>query len=135
MSRSLSSAVVLVLSGFLLVACGAVTTGSDGSTVDSGVTAPRSYAPEPSSGSPTGKAVPELTLTGTVEAGVEKGCRVLVADGTAYVLIGELAGVRPGSQVTVRGHEATNVRTTCQQGPPFRVTAVVRATVATDPAT
>ncbi|TPG19767.1 hypothetical protein EAH86_04900 [Pedococcus bigeumensis] len=125
---------VLVLGGFLLVACGAVTTESDGSTVDSGVTAPRSYAPEPSSGSPS-NASPELTLTGTVEAGVEKGCLVLVGNGTAYVLIGELAGVVPGSRATVRGHEATNVRTTCQQGSPFRVTAVVEATVGTDPAT
>lgn len=135
MSRFPSLSVVLVLGGFLLVACGAVTMGSDGSTGDSGVSAPRSFSPEPSSDSPTSKVVPELTLTGTVEAGVEKGCLVLVSDGTAHVLIGELTGVLPGSQVTVRGHEATNVLTSCQQGAPFRVTAVVRATVGTDPAT
>ena len=133
MSRFPSFAVVLVLGGFLLAACGAVTMGSDGSTVGSGVSAPRS--PEPSSGSPTSKVVPELTPTGTVEAGVGGGCLVLVSDGTAYVLIGELTGVLPGSQVTVRGHEASNVRTSCQQGPPFRVTAVVWATAGTDPAT
>ena len=96
---------------------------------------PRSPAQELRPGSPTSKAAPELTLTGTVNAGVEKGCLVLISGASAYVLIGELTGVLPGSLVTVRGHEATNVRTTCQEGPPFLVTAVVAATVGTDPAT
>lgn len=135
MSRSLSLVAALALGGLLLVACGTVTTGSAGSTADSGGTVPRSPAQELRSGSPTSKAVPELTLTGTVNAGVEKGCLVLTSGGMAYVLIGELTGVLPGSDVTVRGHEATNVRTTCQEGPPFQVTAVVAATVGTDPAT
>lgn len=134
MSRSLSLA-ALALGGLLLVACGAATTGSAGSTADSGETVPRSPAQELRSASPTSKAAPELTLTGTVNAGVEKGCLVLKSDGLAYVLLGELTGVLPGSQVTVRGHEATNVQTSCQQGPPFEVTAVVTATVGTDPAT
>lgn len=135
MSRSLSLAAALALGGLVLVACGTVTTGSAGRTADSGGTVPRSPAQELRSGSPTSKAVPELTLTGTVTAGVEKGCLVLISGGMAYVLIGELTGVLPGSDVTVRGHEATNVRTTCQEGPPFQVTAVVAATVGTDPAT
>lgn len=135
MSRSLSLAAALALGGLLLVACGTVTTGSAGSTADPGGTVPRSPAQELHSGSPTSKAVPELSLTGTVNAGVEKGCLVLISDGMAYVLIGELTGVLPGSDVTVRGHEATNVRTTCQEGPAFQVTAVVAATAGTDPAT
>jgi len=138
MSRLLSLAAAVALGGLLLVACGTVTTGSAGSTADSGATVPGSPAQELRSGSPTSKAAPELTLTGTVNAGVEKGCLVLHSDGKTYVLIGELTGVLPGSHVTVRGHEATNVRTTCQEGPPFQVTAVVAATVGTagtDPAT
>ena len=128
MIRSLRLVAVL-LAGLPLMACGAAASGSPGSTADSGETVPRSPVQELGSASPTSKAAPELTLTGTVSAGVEKGCLVLESDGKAYVLLGELAGVLPGSQVTVRGHEATNVQTTCQQGPPFQVTAVVAATV------
>lgn len=135
MRRFLSLAVALALGGLVLVACGTESPGPVGSTAGSGGTAPPSPTRELGSFSPTSKAAPELTLTGTVNAGVEKGCLVLMSDGKAYVLIGELPGVLPGSEVTVRGHEAMNVRTTCQEGPPFQVTRVVSATPGVDPAT
>ena len=134
MIRSLRVVAVL-LAGLPLMACGAASTGSPGSTADSGRTVPRSPEHGTASASASSKAAPELTLSGTVIAGVEKGCLVLTTDGQAYVLLGEVAGVLPGSQVIVRGHEATDLETTCQQGPPFQVTAVIAATVGTDPAT
>jgi hypothetical protein len=135
MSRSLSLAAALVLGGLLLVACGTVTVTSDGRSGRLGETPPRSPTEGLHSGSSSKEAGPELTLTGTVSAGIEKGCLVLTSDGMAYVLIGELPGVLPGGHVTVRGHRATDVATTCQQGQPFRVSAVLTATLGTDPAT
>jgi hypothetical protein len=65
----------------------------------------------------------------------DEGCLVLRSDGKTYVLLGGLTRVLPGSQVAVRGHEATNLPTTWQQGPPFQVTAIVGATLGTDAAT
>jgi hypothetical protein len=67
---------------------------------------------------------PVLTLTGTVEQGVEAGCLVLTADGVTYLLLGARALVRAGDRVTVEGVLATDVATTCQQGTPLRIREV-----------
>jgi hypothetical protein len=63
-----------------------------------------------------------VVVSGTLEAGVEANCVLL--DG--YLLLGgppEL--LRPGQSVTVRGHLATDLVTTCQQGTPLQVDRVV----------
>lgn len=67
---------------------------------------------------------PTLTITGTVEAGVESGCLVLTVDGTTYELLGARDLVRVGDVVALDGVLARDVVTTCQQGAPFRVRAV-----------
>jgi hypothetical protein len=61
---------------------------------------------------------PPLTLTGTVEAGVERGC--LLLDG--YLLLGgDRTLIVAGARVTVTGRPEPGTLTTCQQGTPFRV--------------
>ena len=62
-----------------------------------------------------------MTLSGTVEAGVEHNCFLL--DG--YLLVGGSPDlVRAGARVTVTGHVQPGLMTTCQQGIPFMVQRV-----------
>ena len=68
------------------------------------------------------------TLTGTLAAGVESGCIVLVDDKGA--VLANLIGLDPasapvGSTVEVKGRFARDLLTTCQQGEPFTVASVV----------
>jgi hypothetical protein len=87
-----------------------------------------------------------MTVRGTVSAGVEAGCLLfrpesrvgasgspgtvsgpvsgLVAGGV-WVLVGRTDGIEVGSTVTIRGSLAPGLVTTCQQGTPFRVDAVL----------
>jgi hypothetical protein len=67
------------------------------------------------------------TLTGTLQAGVESGCIVLVDDQGAVLanLIGLDAASAPvGSAVQVKGRFSPDLMTTCQQGEPFTVASV-----------
>ncbi len=72
---------------------------------------------------PTSQPLQELTLVGTVLAGVEAGCRVLQTDGGTFVLVGELSVV-DGTRVTVRGTQSDNVMSHCQQGPIIEVSSL-----------
>lgn len=69
-------------------------------------------------------ARPRMTLTGTVEAGVEAGCLLL---GGYLLLDGDRSLVRAGARLTVTGWPEPEVMTTCQQGTPFRVESVESA--------
>jgi hypothetical protein len=71
---------------------------------------------------PTGKPGRTLELRGVVEPGVEAGCRLLTSGGTTYLLVG--GAVTEGERVVVTGTVERDLVTTCQQGVPFRVTAV-----------
>lgn len=62
------------------------------------------------------------TLTGTVEDGVETGCRVIRTDEGTFVLIGSVEV--PNGRVTVTGVHAPNRMSFCQQGPLFEVKSV-----------
>jgi hypothetical protein len=67
------------------------------------------------------------TLSGTLQAGVESGCIVLVDDKGAVLanLIGLDAASAPvGSTVEVKGKYSPDLMTTCQQGEPFTVASV-----------
>ena len=67
------------------------------------------------------------TLSGTMQAGVESGCIVLVDDTGAVLanLIGLDAASAPiGSTVEVKGRFSPDLMTTCQQGEPFTVASV-----------
>ena len=140
---------VLVLSGAAGVAgCGSAGGGSgaspgggSGSTGSPGGTPGDTPAP-PVTFSPTApprvpsprptKPGSEIVITGHVEDGVEAGCRVIrTLSGPTYMLLltpelkrqVELAA----DPVTLRGRPRPGMITTCQQGTPFEVSAVVPA--------
>ena len=66
-----------------------------------------------------------LTLTGTVESGVEPSCLVLKDEKTGLQvnISGSNRLVRAGARVTVVGQIRTDVMSYCQQGPIFEVIA------------
>src|SRR5439155_12391405 len=71
---------------------------------------------------PLSPAAGELTLTGTVEQGVEHGCLVMKSGGQLYLLLeGDPAVIKPSARVTVVGQPAKGLITYCQQGTPFKV--------------
>jgi hypothetical protein len=118
-SRPRGLLAALALSALLLAGC-----ASD----DGGGTPP---AAAPSTPAPSVRVPPVPSrpggqvqrVVGRVEAGVEAGCKVLVADGGGgYLLIGGPAGVlTDGARVEVRGTVEEGLITTCQQGRPFKV--------------
>lgn len=72
---------------------------------------------------PPVKSGPLLTLTGTVEDGVEARCRVLRTERGVFQLLG--LGTRvPAGVVTVTGRERFGIATTCQQGRPLQVESI-----------
>lgn len=66
----------------------------------------------------------QLTVSGTVAAGVESGCLILRAQGSDYLLVGG-KGLKAGARVRVRGHIDKDVMSFCQQGTPFVVAEVL----------
>lgn len=65
-----------------------------------------------------------LTLTGTVEAGVEPSCLLLTDETTGRRLNitgGDKTVVKVGARITVVGQIRTDLRSYCQQGPIFQV--------------
>lgn len=69
---------------------------------------------------------PALTLSGTVEPGVEAGCHLLRTGGTTYQLIWDRNELVDGQQVEVVGAVAEDLMTICQQGTPFVIERLVR---------
>lgn len=64
-----------------------------------------------------------LTVSGTVQPGVEAGCLILQAENASYLLVGG-KGLKPGAKVKVRGHIEQDAMSFCQQGTPFVVESV-----------
>lgn len=75
-----------------------------------------------------GKTTPgaTVTLTGTVMAGVESGCRVLQTPDGSFVLMGSVSVV-DGTRVTVRGTRSAITMSHCMQGPIIEVSSVTAA--------
>ncbi|WP_229399761.1 hypothetical protein [Micromonospora okii] len=141
--RTVRTALVALVAGAALSACAGQGAGdgtpapspSGGSPVtdapstgpaDPTAVAPSStFPPKDRPGRPSRPPGPgATTLTGTVEAGVEPGCRLL--DG--YQLIGGPTDVlTAGAKVTVTGQAKPDMMTTCQQGTPFVVESARRA--------
>jgi hypothetical protein len=106
----------LLLAGLLLVAC-AEADPDDGEPAQGAATTVPTR--------PTG----QVTLTGTVRAGVEPNCLLLEAEnGGRYLLVGgERAGraeLRPGARVAVTGRVDRDLLSTCQQGQPLVVASI-----------
>ena len=113
-----------------LTACGSVDgpgaqPGSPSPT-GSPTSTPAEDLPVPSGSSSRGYL---MEVRGTITDGVEAGCLVFTPQGAAadgsWVLIGNTAGLAAGQTVTLRGARMDDVMTTCQQGFPFRVEAVL----------
>jgi len=111
----------LLLAGLLLVACG-------GADRDGGATVATTVPDDPPVASPP-PPTGEVTLVGTVMAGVEPNCLLLDAEtGGRYLLIGgRRAELRPGRRVAVTGRVDRNLVSTCQQGEPLVVASIERA--------
>jgi hypothetical protein len=84
--------------------------------------------PKPTFTFPASKQPAQVTLRGVLEAGVEAGCVLLMAeDGKAYLLIGgDRAVIGGGGRLEVVGQVQPDLMTTCQQGEPFQVSQVRR---------
>lgn len=135
----LATAVTLTL----LTGCGAQqgtgdSTPTDGGSASSILPTPGATTPgvtptqpaQPPSGGlslpPTGKSSPgaQVTVTGTVEAGVEASCLLLRTGSVSYLLLGgDPAVVKAGARVRVTGVVRTDIMTYCMQGVPLQVTA------------
>jgi hypothetical protein len=96
-----------------------------GCASDDGGGGPPAAAPTPTPSAPVTSAPAGKVerITGRIEAGVEAGCKLLVADGGGgYLLLGGPSGVlKEGARVEVEGTVETGLMTTCQQGRPFKV--------------
>lgn len=77
--------------------------------------------PPTSSDKPTSNTA--MTITGTIEAGVESGCLVMTHEGTVYGVFGQYdeSVVHAGAEVTLRGYPDPGMMSFCQQGTPFVV--------------
>lgn len=77
---------------------------------------------------PTPRSSPtpeQVTVTGTVTAGVEPGCLVLDTGTMRYLLLdGDRSLLEPDRRVTVSGIERPGKPTTCMEGVPLQVTDI-----------
>ena len=133
--RSAAPSVLAVLALLSVSACG--TASVDGAAGSSRPTTAPSAGPAATPTATTSGPVGPLggrgrlvTVTGTVSAGVEKGCLMFSPEddqpGGAWLLVGHTEGLEDGQRVTLRGARLDVASTTCQQGTPFRVEEVVR---------
>jgi hypothetical protein len=115
----------LLLAGLLLLV-GCAGQGRDGGSAQGGpTTVPTAPPASPPATGPAGPSG-EVTLTGTVRAGVEPDCLLLEAEnGGRYLLVGgERAELEPGARVAVTGRVDRDLLSTCQQGEPLVVAAI-----------
>jgi hypothetical protein len=135
------SALVVAGAVLLLAACGNATVQPGSGSTDrptagtSASASPTAATPKPvpSGGGtfhpgPTGIPVGSpktVTIDGVIEAGVEPGCKVLIAGNTKFLILGG-NDVPMGVPVRVEGTLQPGVLSTCQQGTPLRVTSVKR---------
>jgi hypothetical protein len=112
----------LLLAGLLAAACAEPDGDDSGPAQGAATTAPTTLPGDP----PVTKPAGEVTVTGTVQEGVEPGCLLLDADGgTRYLLVGgERAELAPGSRVAVTGRVDRDLLSTCQQGEPLVVASI-----------
>ena len=125
---------VIAVAALLLTACGSAgdrgTAGSSRPAVGatggtpSAVTTTEPAPDLPSPSTSPAKGTRSLTVTGTLEQGVEVNCVLL---GPYLLLGGPREILRPGRTLTVTGRLAEGVVTTCQQGTPLRVDQAVPA--------
>ena len=117
----------LLLAGLLAAAC-AQPARDDAGAGQGGAAATSSTIVPDKRTEPTRPAV-QVTVTGTVMAGVEPGCLLLEdqAGGRFLLVGGERAQLTPGRRVAVTGRVDRGLLSTCQQGEPLVVASIAPA--------
>lgn len=117
----------LLLAGLLAAACAQPGRDDAGAGQGGAATTTSTMVPDKRT-EPTRPAV-EVTVTGTVRAGVEPGCLLLEdqAGGRFLLVGGERAQLTPGRRVAVTGRVDRGLLSTCQQGEPLVVASIAPA--------
>jgi hypothetical protein len=117
----------LLLAGLLAAACADPARDDAGAGQGGAATTTSTMVPDKRT-EPTRPAV-EVTVTGTVRAGVEPGCLLLEdqAGGRFLLVGGERARLTPGRRVAVTGRVDRGLLSTCQQGEPLVVASIAPA--------
>jgi Protein of unknown function (DUF5818) len=125
LARHLRLLAGLLVAGLLVAACSEPDRNDSGPAQGGATTVPTTLSGNPPVTGPT-RPAGELTLVGTVRAGVEPNCLLLDAeDGGRYLLVGgERAELRPGGRVAVTGRVDRDLLSTCQQGQPLVVAKI-----------
>jgi hypothetical protein len=122
-----TSVLLLLAAAVLLAGCAEPDAGDGGAASGGGPTTTTAPLPTTSpTTAPGSTGGGQVTVTGTVHAGVEPGCVLLHADqGTIYLLVdGDRGKLRAGGRVQVRGRPAPDLLSTCQEGEPLRVASI-----------
>jgi Protein of unknown function (DUF5818) len=117
----------LLLAGLLAAAC--AEPGRDDAGAGQGGAAATSSTIVPDKRTEPTRPAVEVTVTGTVRAGVEPGCLLLEdqAGGRFLLVGGERARLPPGRRVAVTGRVDRGLLSTCQQGEPLVVASIAPA--------
>jgi Protein of unknown function (DUF5818) len=117
----------LLLAGLLAAAC--AEPGRDDAGAGQGAPATTSSTIVPDKRTEPTRPAVEVTVTGTVRAGVEPGCLLLEdqAGGRFLLVGGERAQLAPGRRVAVTGRVDRGLLSTCQQGEPLVVASIAPA--------
>jgi Protein of unknown function (DUF5818) len=117
----------LLLAGLLAAAC--AEPGRDDAGAGQGGAAATSSTIVPDKRTEPTRPAVEVTVTGTVRAGVEPGCLLLEdqAGGRFLLVGGERARLTPGRRVAVSGRVDRGLLSTCQQGEPLVVASIAPA--------
>ena len=117
----------LLLAGLLAAAC--AEPGRDDAGAGQGGAAATSSTIVPEKRTEPTRPAVEVTVTGTVRAGVEPGCLLLEdqAGGRFLLVGGERARLTPGRRVAVSGRVDRGLLSTCQQGEPLVVASIAPA--------
>jgi hypothetical protein len=117
----------LLLAGLLAAAC--AEPGRDDAGAGQGAAPATSSTIVPDKRTEPTRPAVEVTVTGTVRAGVEPGCLLLEdqAGGRFLLVGGERAQLTPGRRVAVTGRVDRGLLSTCQQGEPLVVASIAPA--------
>lgn len=104
-------------------------------TTAAGTSSAPSSPAAPTSAAPSTAPIPAISVIGTVQAGVELGCLILVptagqfppVTGAWLLMGGDRKVLVPGARVQVIGRPRSDVLTTCQQGYPLEVLSATPA--------
>jgi Protein of unknown function (DUF5818) len=119
----------LLLAGLLAAACAATGGDEAGGASQGGAATTTASTVVPDKRTEPTRAAVQVTVTGTVQAGVEPGCLLLEdqAGGRFLLVGGDRDKLAPGRRVAVTGRVDRGLLSTCQQGEPLVVASIEAA--------